>query len=84
MLQVVGNPRIRISLWDGIEVTPPYKNPIAVLVYSDRGALLKTIVDPELYWGDLYCSGRVKFEGNMTEFMQTIYRGIRGSLQKES
>lgn len=77
MVAVVGNPPVRISLWDGSEVTPPCKNPVAELVYCDRIALLKTILDPELYWGDLYCTGRVLFNGDMTGFMATIYRGIR-------
>lgn len=76
MLDVVGNPPVRISLWDGVEVSPPCDAPIAVLVYRDRGALLKTIINPELHWGDLYCSGRVVFEGHMAEFMQVIYKGI--------
>lgn len=65
MLDVVGNPPVRISLWDGIEATPPCKNPLAVMVYCDRGALFKTILDPELYWGDLYCAGRVICEGDL-------------------
>lgn len=76
MINVVGNPPVRISLWDGIEVTPYCENPIAVMIYLDRVALFKTIIDPELYWGDLYCTGRVKFEGDMAEFMEMIYRGI--------
>jgi cyclopropane-fatty-acyl-phospholipid synthase len=76
MLQVVGDPPVRISLWDGKEVTPYCESPVAVLVYCDRGALFKTIIDPELYWGDLYCTGRVEFEGDMAEFMRTIYLGI--------
>ncbi len=78
MIEVVGNPPVRISLWDGVEVTPYCENPVAVLVYYDRGALLKTIADPELYWGDLYCTGRVGFEGDMAEFMEAIYNGISG------
>jgi len=78
MVDVVGNPPVRISLWDGVEATPPCKNPVAVMVYCDRNALFKTILDPELHWGDLYCSGRVEFEGDMTEFMQAIYLGISG------
>ena len=78
MLDVVGNPPVRISLWDGVEVTPACDYPIAVLVYRDRAALLKTIINPELHWGDLYCSGRVVFEGHMAEFMQVIYKGISG------
>lgn len=79
MLEVVGNPPVRISLWDGVEVTPHCENPVAILVYYDRGALLKTIVDPELHWGDLYCTGRVEFEGDMAKFMEIIYNGISAS-----
>jgi len=78
MVDVVGNPPVRISLWDGAEVTPYSKDPVAVMVYCDRGALFKTILDPELHWGDLYCTGRVVFEGDMAEFMQAIYLGISG------
>ncbi|NOQ90090.1 MAG: methyltransferase domain-containing protein [Gammaproteobacteria bacterium] len=76
MVDVVGNPPVRISLWDGVEVTPYCEDPVAVMVYCDRGALFKTILDPELHWGDLYCSGRVVFEGDMAAFMQAIYSGI--------
>ena len=78
MVDVVGAPPVRISLWDGAEVTPYCENPMAVMVYRDRGALFKTIIDPERHWGELYCAGRVEFQGDMAEFMQTIYEGLRG------
>ena len=78
MVEVVGNPPVRISLWDGAEATPYCKHPVAVLAYHDRGALLKTLINPELYWGDLYCTGRVEFDGDLAEFMSVIYRGISG------
>jgi len=77
MLAVVGDPAVRICLWDGTEVTPVCEQPLAELVYADRIALLKTLINPELHWGDLYCTGRVAFEGNMTRFLEVIYRGIR-------
>ena len=77
MLSVVGDPPVRILLWEGSEASPPCEAPEAVLRFFDRGALIKTVLNPELYWGDLYCSGRVAFEGNLTRFMETIYRGIR-------
>ncbi|HHJ35461.1 MAG TPA: class I SAM-dependent methyltransferase [Gammaproteobacteria bacterium] len=76
MMDVVGNPPVRISLWDGVEVTPYCEQPVAIMMYNDRMALLKTILNPELYWGDLYCSARVGFEGDMARFMQAIYLGI--------
>jgi cyclopropane-fatty-acyl-phospholipid synthase len=81
MMEVVGSPPVRISLWDGVEVTPHIENPIASMVYCDRGALFKTIVDPELHWGDLYCAGRVLFEGDMAKFTQAIFEGLRGKDQ---
>jgi hypothetical protein len=46
---------------------------LAVMTYCDRGALVKTILDPELH-----CTGRVKFEGNLARFMEAIYLGISG------
>jgi cyclopropane-fatty-acyl-phospholipid synthase len=78
MVDVVGSPPVRISLWDGVEATPPCANPCAVMTYCDRAALLKTIVDPELHWGDLYCNGRVEFQGDLARFMAIIYEGIIG------
>jgi cyclopropane-fatty-acyl-phospholipid synthase len=81
MLAVVGNPAVRISLWDGIEVTPFCEKPAAVMKYCDRGALIKTLINPELHWGDLYCSGRVVFQGDMVKFMETIYLGISGKVK---
>jgi hypothetical protein len=77
MVAVVGHPPVRIYLWDGKEVTPECEHPLAELVYADRAALLKTIINPELYWGDLYCTGRVTFECNLPRFLEAIYRGIR-------
>lgn len=78
MLQGVGNPPVSIRLWDGEEVTPTPEQPVAILQYRNRAALIKTISNPELHWGDLYCSGQVDFEGDMTEFMSVIYRSIAG------
>jgi cyclopropane-fatty-acyl-phospholipid synthase len=50
-----------------------------VLEFGDRRALIKTTLNPELHWGDLYCTGRVDFEGDLVEFLETIYLGIRQS-----
>ncbi|HHO58765.1 MAG TPA: class I SAM-dependent methyltransferase, partial [Thiotrichales bacterium] len=82
MLEVVGKPPVQISLWDGAVATPPCDRPVARLVYHDRGALIKTILDPERHWGDLYCSGRVTFSGDMVAFMEAIYLGISGQQKK--
>ena len=42
MVDVVGNPPVRIYLWDNTEATPPVEKPMAILQYNNRSALLKT------------------------------------------
>ena len=78
MVNVVGNPPVRIFLWDNREATVAIDKPMATLLYHNRWALLKTISNPELHWGDLYSNGDVEFEGDLAEFMAAIYRGIKG------
>jgi len=72
MVDVVGNPPVRIYLWDNIEATLPVDKPMAILRYNNRSALLKTISNPELHWGDLYTDGEVDFEGDLAEFLSAV------------
>lgn len=79
MLAVVGNPPVVLSLWDGIAVTAPISHPVARLQYHSRTAMLKTIINPELYWGELYSNGQVSVEGDLVKFMEIIYSNLRES-----
>jgi len=79
MLDVVGNPPCTLRLWDKVDVNPPVKNPVAVILYRNRLAMLKTIMNPELHWGDLYCGGQIDFAGDLTRFLEIIYRNINAN-----
>jgi hypothetical protein len=79
MMDVVGNPPIELRLWDGSPVTPPIDNPVATLQYNNRGAMLKTIINPELYFGDLYSSGQASFRGDLVRFSEIIYSNLEES-----
>ncbi len=76
MLEVVGNPPIVLKLWDGAAVTPAIDIPVATLQYNTRSAMIKTILNPELYFGDLYSSGQVSFNGSLIKFMEIIYTNL--------
>ena len=78
MMEVVGNPPVALYLWDGLEVTTPQTNPVARLQYHSRSAMLRTILNPELYFGDLYSSGEVSITGDLIKFTEIIYRNIAG------
>ncbi len=77
MLAVVGNPECIVRLWDGADVNPPPVSPVAVIIYSNRLAMWKTIINPELHWGDLYCNGQIEFYGDLAGFMEIIYRNLK-------
>ncbi len=76
MFRLVGSPGGTLRLWDGRDVTPPVDNPVAVIVYGSRMAMWKTIFNPELNWGDLYCTGQLEFDGDLPGFLERVYRHI--------
>lgn len=76
MLGVVGDPPVVLILWDGVAVTPPVRNPIATIRYNNRSAMIKTILNPELYFGDLYSTGQATVEGDLVRFSEIIYSNL--------
>ena len=73
MLAVANNPPVVVKLWDGAEVSQPVANPVAELRYGSRNAMWKTILNPELYWGDLYSNGEIEFEGDLAKFIEIVF-----------
>ena len=82
MMAVVGNPPVVLKLWDGVEVSGPQSRPVARLQYHSRSAMFKTIINPELYFGDLYSSGQVSIAGDLVKFMEIIYTNLKGKVEK--
>lgn len=77
MLRLVGNPPCKLILWDGTEINPEIEDAIASVRFASRWAIWKTLVNPELNWGDLYCSGQVECEGDLPKFLASTYLGLR-------
>ena len=62
-------------LWDGQEVSG--RTPVvARLLIHNRSALLKLIVNPDLYFGELYTSRHLQVEGELLEVLLTINRSL--------
>jgi cyclopropane-fatty-acyl-phospholipid synthase len=76
MLEGVGNPPVVLKLWDGIAVTPPIENPVVTIRYNNRSAMVKTIMNPELYFGDLYSTGQATVEGDLVRLSEIIYSNL--------
>jgi len=75
-LQTIGEPPLRIILWDGKEIATPSSTPSVGMVIRDRAALWRLLTDPLLNFGDDYSAGRIEIEGGLVAFMETIYRAM--------
>ena len=73
-MRAIGDPPVKIVLWCGQEIYNHEGNTVARVLIRDRGALLKLVSDPELYFGELYSAQRIDVQGNLLEFLETVYR----------
>jgi len=76
MLGRLGNPAIRVALWDGQEITTSDQTPVATVRIRDRRTLLGLIVNPEVQFGDAYTDGRIEVEGDLLELLQAVFRAM--------
>ncbi len=77
-----GNPPVQVVLWNGERFSPAGIKPVARLHIRDRSALRRLLIDPELYFGDAYAQGQVEVEGDLVEFLVTVYRGMERAGRK--
>ncbi|MGA9573378.1 MAG: cyclopropane-fatty-acyl-phospholipid synthase family protein [Lysobacterales bacterium] len=82
LLKFLGQPAIRMVLWDGSTVASDVTEPLATLIFRDRGSLYLTIKRPELHWGDLYSQGRVDVEGDLVALLDSVYRGLQTNIDR--
>lgn len=74
LLKGVGSPAIGAALWDGKEAfngSAPYR-----MTIRNRGALLRLIANPLLYFGDDYSAGNIEIEGELVPFLESVYRAM--------
>jgi cyclopropane-fatty-acyl-phospholipid synthase len=82
MLESLGNPPLRLVLWDGQEIAT-HASPIARVLIRDRGALLKLIANPELGFGEMYTAERIDVDGNLVDCLEAIYRALPRNEQSQ-
>jgi cyclopropane-fatty-acyl-phospholipid synthase len=80
MLAALGNPSVALVTWGGETITDKAGEPARIKVHlRDPGALLRLALDPQFQFGELYSSGRLQVEGDLTELIEAINKaqGIR-------
>ena len=74
ILAILGNPHLRLILWNGEEMNPASGQAVATVILRDRSVLLKILANPDLGFGDGYSAGLIDVEGDLIEFLETMYR----------
>lgn len=78
-LQAIGDPPLRLVLWDGTEVTESGATPVVAMVLRDRAVLWRLFTNPLLHFGDDYSAGRIEVEGGLVTLMEISYRAMAQS-----
>jgi cyclopropane-fatty-acyl-phospholipid synthase len=76
LLHAIGYPPISIKLWNNREIVGGTTSPVASIVIKNRTALLTLLSNPVFYFGELYSAGTVDIEGDLPEFLDTVYRHL--------
>jgi len=71
-----GRPPICLILKGGGEVSPSDALPVANVILSDRGTLMRLILDPEMGFGEAYMQGRLEVEGDLVALLEAAYQSL--------
>lgn len=74
LVQTVGDPPVRIRLWDGRHVGAEKGREQAGATIVNRTALWRIIRDPWLYFGEEYSAGTIEVEPDLITFMDVFHR----------
>jgi cyclopropane-fatty-acyl-phospholipid synthase len=76
LLQSLGDPPVRISLWNGETVSSGSGDPLATVRIANRASLLKLLADPEFQFGECFCDGSVEVDGDLVKLLETLIRAL--------
>ncbi len=75
VLKLLGDPEIKVILWNGEALEPIHDAPTMVL--RERSALWRLLYYPTLHFGDDYSAGRIEIEGGLEPFLNRFYTSYR-------
>jgi cyclopropane-fatty-acyl-phospholipid synthase len=73
LLEMSGNPPVKLVLWDGSEITTASRSPHKHLYIHDRRALRRLTMNPEFEFCELYSAGRIDVEDGLVQFMEMLH-----------
>jgi cyclopropane-fatty-acyl-phospholipid synthase len=76
LLNSLGDPPIRVTLWNGESISTTTSNAVVGMRVGSRSCLFKLLINPELYFGDAYSNGSIEVDGDLVKLIEAIYQGL--------
>lgn len=77
ILSVSGQPPIHLAMKNGASVSPS-EPPVGTVLFQDCATLLKTVLHPEIGFGEGYAEGKIEVQGDLTTLLEAAYRSWPG------
>ncbi|ALP53298.1 cyclopropane-fatty-acyl-phospholipid synthase [Candidatus Tenderia electrophaga] len=74
VIREIGDPPLRIVLWDGKELFRTTPEPKTGVIIHDRSALRRLLSKPSLNFCESYCSGDIDVEGELLTFLEIFHQ----------
>ena len=75
LLHALGDPPIRMTLWNGESVTGgDTTQAVGALHIANRATLLRLAGNPNLYFGEGYSDGSIQIDGDLATLLEAVYR----------
>ncbi|MBI3376426.1 MAG: class I SAM-dependent methyltransferase [Betaproteobacteria bacterium] len=79
LIESLGNPPLRVSLWNGESIAPGEGDAMAQVHIANRASLLKLLADPEFQFGECFCDGTIQVEGDLVGLLESLIAGLSAS-----
>ncbi len=79
-LHAMGDPPVRVDLWNGESVCTSARDPVAGLRIRQRRELLRLMFDPEMAFGEAYARGDIEVDGDLVRLLEGVYGVSAGPL----
>lgn len=76
VLNSLGDPPIRVTLWNGESIFTAASNAVVGMRVGSRSCLFKLLINPELYLGDAYSNGLIEVDGDLVKLIEAVYQGL--------
>jgi cyclopropane-fatty-acyl-phospholipid synthase len=77
IFETIGRAPVTIAV-GGRQYPPPGVEPLFRVSIRDFSTLLELLRDPEIGFGEAYSEGRVEVDGDLVQFLVTVYATIKG------